>query len=306
MYDIIGDVHGHAVALEQLLDQLGYCEQRGAWRHPERKAIFVGDWIDRGPDIPRVLDVVRRMVAEDAALAVLGNHEWNALAFHTPDSEAPGEFLRRHSQKNRQQIRETRQQMSPEALRSALDWFRTLPLWLDLGELRVVHACWDPAALARLAPHWSPGQLLTDDLLIQGARPAGKLFSTVETLLKGPEIPLPPGVSYTDKDGHQRTRSRIRWYRDPAGLTYEDYAWGTGLTCTQPLRYDVLRRAQPYPATAPPVFIGHYSLMADRPSIMAGNVACLDYNVARGGFLCAYRWNGESKLSNDRFVWTHH
>lgn len=48
-YDIIGDVHGHASALAALLTRLGYRETRGAWRHPDRQAIFVGDLIDRGP-----------------------------------------------------------------------------------------------------------------------------------------------------------------------------------------------------------------------------------------------------------------
>ena len=36
---------------------------------------------------------------------------------------------------------------------------------------------------------------------------------------------------------------------------------------------------------------------------LADNVACLDFSVAKGGFLCAYRWNGEQKLSNENFVW---
>jgi cupin 2 domain-containing protein len=51
------------------------------------------------------------------------------------------------------------------------------------------------------------------------------------------------------------------------------------------------------------VFVGHYGLSAHRPEILAENVACLDFSVAKGGFLCAYRWQGEQKLSNDNFVW---
>jgi hypothetical protein len=48
-YDIIGDIHGHADKLEALLRTLGYRDTAGAWRHPTRKAIFVGDFIERGP-----------------------------------------------------------------------------------------------------------------------------------------------------------------------------------------------------------------------------------------------------------------
>ena len=49
MYDLIGDTHGHADALQKLLEQLGYAKQKGVYRHPERQAIFLGDFIDRGP-----------------------------------------------------------------------------------------------------------------------------------------------------------------------------------------------------------------------------------------------------------------
>ena len=66
----------------------------------------------------------------------------------------------------------------------------------------------------------------------------------------------------------------------------------------------MIENAVPYPTTAKPVFVGHYWLSAPRPEILADNVACLDYSVAKGGFLCAYRWHGEQKLSNDNFVWT--
>lgn len=65
----------------------------------------------------------------------------------------------------------------------------------------------------------------------------------------------------------------------------------------------VIKEAAAYPTTAKPVFVGHYWLSDDQPEILADNVACLDYSVAKGGFLCAYRWQGEQKLKNDHFVW---
>jgi putative SOS response-associated peptidase YedK len=48
---------------------------------------------------------------------------------------------------------------------------------------------------------------------------------------------------------------------------------------------------------------GHYWLTATRPALLAENVACLDYSVAKGGFLCAYRSEGERKLTDGKFVW---
>ena len=74
-YDIIGDIHGQADKLEALLRTLGYRDTAGAWRHPERHAIFVGDFVDRGPAQVRSIDIARRMVDAGAALAVIGNEE---------------------------------------------------------------------------------------------------------------------------------------------------------------------------------------------------------------------------------------
>ena len=100
MYDLIGDIHGHAAALQRLLKSLGYSRQKGIYRHPERQAIFLGDFIDRGPKIRETLEIVRPMIDSEAALAVMGNHELNALAFHTPHPEKPGSHLRPHNEKN--------------------------------------------------------------------------------------------------------------------------------------------------------------------------------------------------------------
>lgn len=52
-----------------------------------------------------------------------------------------------------------------------------------------------------------------------------------------------------------------------------------------------------------PVFLGHYWLK-DEPQLLAPNIACIDYSVAKpGGKLVAYRWDGEKELNADKFVW---
>mgnify|MGYP003341643738 CR=1 FL=1 len=71
MYDFIGDIHGHADQLITLLKKLGYRLQAGVYRHPERKVFFVGDYIDRGPQILETLQIVKAMVDADAAIAVV-------------------------------------------------------------------------------------------------------------------------------------------------------------------------------------------------------------------------------------------
>ena len=82
-FDIIGDVHGCFDELVALLESLGYritppnAEGNGyVVAHPEgRKAVFVGDLVDRGPGVVNVLKLVMSMVANGTALCVAGNHE---------------------------------------------------------------------------------------------------------------------------------------------------------------------------------------------------------------------------------------
>ncbi len=77
-FDIIGDIHGCRSELEALLGRLGY--DVGAARHPEgRKVVFLGDLVDRGPDVPGVLRIVMKMVEAGTALCVPGNHEMKLL-----------------------------------------------------------------------------------------------------------------------------------------------------------------------------------------------------------------------------------
>ena len=85
-FDVIGDVHGCQAELEQLLTELGYILEHDAAgrpvgaRHPDgRRAIFVGDLVDRGPDTPGVLRLVMGMVAAGTAFCVAGNHEVKLL-----------------------------------------------------------------------------------------------------------------------------------------------------------------------------------------------------------------------------------
>jgi protein phosphatase len=80
-FDLIGDVHGCADELEELLGTLGYApDAAGVWRHPEgRKAVFLGDLVDRGPRVPDVLRIAMGMVKAGSALCVPGNHDEKLL-----------------------------------------------------------------------------------------------------------------------------------------------------------------------------------------------------------------------------------
>jgi len=76
-FDIIGDLHGCADELAELLALLGYQPDAAAgYHHPGgRRAIFLGDLVDRGPKVVETVTLVRRMVASGAALCLPGNHD---------------------------------------------------------------------------------------------------------------------------------------------------------------------------------------------------------------------------------------
>lgn len=300
-YDIIGDVHGHAEALERLLVRLGYVHKDGAWRHPERTAIFVGDFIDRGPGQLDVLRMVRPMIDAGSALAVMGNHEFNAIAFATPDPAGSDAWLRPRNAKNRHQHEAFLAEVGEDTPlhHEWIDWFMELPLWIETPEFRVVHACWHAPSVAELAPRLRPGQRLDLDLVAAASRKGTSAYAAVETLLKGPEITLPDGLGFVDKDGHTRHQMRIKWWATEA-RTYKDLFMGPPGVLIPDIPVTYLEAV-----TAPyrPVFIGHYWMPPSAGiTLLAPRVACVDFSVAKGGPLVAYCYDGEPVLDATKFV----
>lgn len=303
-YDIIGDVHGCGDSLEKLLGKLGYLEQDGVYRHPQRQAIFIGDLIDRGPRQRDVVDLARTMVEAGTARVVMGNHEFNALAFAARDP-LTGDFLRPHSPKNIGQHRAFIDAYSDdrEGYESALQWFMGLPLWLDLGGLKVVHACWHKHFKERIEIALNGGPHLSDQFLVEASRKGTWQFEVVETLLKGQELRLPPGFRFFDKDGNERHHIRVRWW-DQGARTYREAYIGPESARTH-IPADELHgdHLVEYAHDAPPVFIGHYWLDGT-PEPLAANIGCVDYSVAKPcGKLVAYRWDGEKILDRANYVW---
>lgn len=304
-HDIIGDIHGHADQLEALLSALGYRITGGAWRHPDRTAIFVGDFIDRGPGQLRTLEIVRAMVDAGSAQATMGNHEFNAIAWATPDPQDASRHLRpRHGAKGEKNLRQHAAFLAEVGADSPthaawVAWFLELPLWIETPAFRVVHACWSPRHVAALEPHLREGARLTPALVEAASRKGAPLYDAVETLLKGAEIPLPAGHSFTDKDGHVRDAIRTRWW-DPSLATYKAAyigPKGVEIPDTPIAAFDRL------PEPDRPTFVGHYWFdPADPVAPAAPRVACVDYSVAKGGPLVAYRFDGEPELSATKFV----
>ena len=315
-YDIIGDVHGCADKLVRLLESLGYERRDGVWWHRTRQVVFVGDFIDRGPFQLDAVAIPRAMVAAGSALAVIGNHEFNAVGYATKD--AAGQWCRAHNEKNLNQSVDflAAAPFGSPVHQDIIDWFRSLPLWLDLDGVRVVHACWHEPSMDVLSSMLSPTGTLTDELVIAATEKGTEAFEALKIVLKGPEAFL-DGYTYVDKDQHRRDEGRLLWWdpaatdlrngiRLPAGCVLSDRTGGpvTELPET-PLPPD-LRAMVPTDPQRSPVLFGHYWFTAGQDNstllVIDGKAACLDFSAVAGGPLVAYRWSGETELNSDRLV----
>ena len=296
-YDIIGDIHGHADELEALLAKLGYMDKGGTFHPPGgRRAVFRGDYIDRGPKIHRVLEIVRSMVETGSAFAILGNHEVNALRYHHAGSD--GEPLRPHTPKYRSQHLATLEQIAvpfPDYWQSCLEWFARLPLWLDFGGFRVVHAAWDEAAMAVLRD----ARPLTGSILERFSIKGTTDYESINRLINGPEAPLLNGASVAVK-GTFRKEVRVRWWSTHTPATARDAIYPSDASMpAAPIAHPEIAG---YPEDAPPDFFGHYAVPISE-AIAASNAACLDFGIGKNGTIGAYRWDGEPQISAEKLLW---
>ncbi|MFM2421917.1 MAG: hypothetical protein RL291_447 [Pseudomonadota bacterium] len=139
-FDVIGDVHGCYAELVELLSALGYTLSQSTTQSltitaPKgRRAVFVGDYADRGPDSPAVLRLVMAMLEQRTALAIPGNHDyklWRWLNGRQVTTSHGFETTMRQFESASQSFK-----------RDVAAFLDTIPtyLWLHDGKLVVSHA----------------------------------------------------------------------------------------------------------------------------------------------------------------------
>ena len=302
MYDVIGDIHGQGEKLRALLAKLGYAERAGHWRAPQgRMAVFVGDLIDRGPEQVAVLEIVRRMVDDGQALLVLGNHEFNALGYGARNP-ATGEYMRPRTPKNRQQHERFLAEVGEGSPRHKewVDWFRQHPFALDLGGIRVVHAWWNSEAVAKVdAARGGTYGVLSDEVLAECYDDAD-LKQARKLLTCGVEWELPAGSWIFDKEGHKHPDARLAVWRHEAKWLREVALVPSGSEHAVP-DIEIPAEHRLGPVEGAPILFGHH-WFSGTVKVESNKVACLDWSAAKGGPLVAYRWDGESELTDHRLV----
>lgn len=289
-----------------MLDDLGYEYRKGAYKHsnPHRIVLFLGDFIDRGPSQLETVDTVRRMIDSGSALAVMGNHEHGGIGWFHRDPADPARYLREHSSKNRTQHAAFLAAVAgnQQLHRELVDWMAGLPLFLDLPEVRCIHACWHPDHVDAVRDHVDGEGVLFEDALVESFKKENPLRDTVDILIRGPEVDLPEGFGFHDHAGQHRTKSRVRWWIDGARTlrsgAITDHEAMPDLP-DLPLSSDcVVEDDDPRP-----VFFGHYWFDGE-PELVSTRRTCLDFSVAKaGGVLCAYTWRGEQELDSENLTW---
>lgn len=311
-YDIIGDIHGRHDKLARLLGRLGYAASGLGFVPPAgHKALFLGDLIDPKPGhavpgcVRATLHTVKAMCDAGHALCLMGNHEMNALYFHSKGPD--GKWLRYHGSKNVAMHSGTLDDFPDHADPASewrmvwMPWMKRLPLFLDLEGLRAVHATWYPALIERVR-----GKSLEDEaFFLAGASEKTPEGEALEVLLRGLTLTLPDGIRFIDHTNQYRNRIRARWWDHPgSGTSYHEIIFPADPVIPEvPVSAELLALVPGYPDDAPPVFFGHYLKAADAPlHPERHNVACLDHRGASDGPLVAYRWTGEDRILPENYV----
>ena len=333
MFDIIGDIHGHSDKLKQLLLKLGYKKKGNSFSHPTRKVCFLGDFIDRGEGILEVLTIVREMIDDGNAYAVMGNHEYYFLAYHLFSKKYNDHCLPHHHSRSRQ-LQKTLlafNSMPKAQWEEWGSWFYNLPLYLEFEQFRIAHAFWHESSIEILKTLscMKEGRWLTPEAIELTSHFVDKATSVekkaIEMIVKGPEYALEKEFHFYDPENNLRESARIFWWRLsqdntlPSSLSDNEMATfllNNILHLPKDDKYREhfiqsfqqhidLETLPSYSTTEKIFFFGHYWFkhQANVPKILQTNTACLDYSVARNGYLMAYRYDDEIKLLEEKFVW---
>jgi len=284
--DIIGDIHGECGALLSLLDRLGY---DGNGNHREgRRLVFIGDLVDRGPDSPGVVRLVRHLVQLGKAQCILGNHELNILRGEHKHGNhwffGEPEIIRKDKEAKSFQV------LADEQFRTEVkDFFLSLPMALERDDVVVVHAAWDEESSEKLRQsegnvieaYNSFEQKIQEEIKAEGITDQDEIDmreqnrNPVKVLCSGYEGRAPEPFF---AGGKMRNLERLKWWEDYAAkdsrLVVIGHYWRRFLDEVHPKVFDKYPKGfQPsggdmFPGYSPSSFLGAKK-----------KVICVDFSV---------------------------
>ena len=298
IYDVIGDIHGHYDCLIDVLKQMDY-KPNDVKAIKGHQLIFLGDYIDRGPKTKETVELVKEYVEKTGAIALMGNHEFNAICYTLKNDFDKG-YLRKHTSENFLQMKETLESFYHKKIdtnnleiflpKETLIWFKTLPLYYETDEFVFTHACFQRNFINTMQKN----KLIDNQhcLLPNGYRLYGdknsQEYNYIEFVLKGPEGQLPRGQYYLDQYGIKRFNYRVKWWTKQTKYLKD--------ICLLPRDTNVDISVSELNFLDPNIFyfnyenkkiiFGHY--WQNRNTI-GKNYACLDWSVGSGRSLGAMR-----------------
>jgi hypothetical protein len=294
MFDIVGDVHGNADLLVVLLQKLNYLDQQeNIIIHPEkRQLIFCGDLINRGKNTPKVLDIVKSLYDSQQAIVMPGNHEFFSLFYHFYGKE---DFVKPYiSRKAILFFEHTNIQFigKEKEWEKHMNWFMELPLFFENDEFRVIHALWHDNYIDEIKqkfPKPTVGNIVKEIVDNQNL----DLLYKINILLRGKEIKF-------EKEERQSlglyyAKMRTKWWLEDGEYSLDQYFMNVPSKSKNQLKSRLINHQSRHKGNLP-VFFGHYSLET-KPYLISPQFCCLDFGIANGGPLIAYRYHGEKYLT---------
>lgn len=184
----IGDIHGCALELEALIRKLNL--------KSGDRIVFLGDYIDRGPDSKRVVDVILDLASRFEVIALKGNHEAMFIDFlETPDSPGAGLFILNGGSStlasySQGQAGENagRNAGSFEIPKEHIDFFSNLRLWYETETHFFVHAGVPLRSLASISVEDQEALLWSRQPFLSTERRWEKVIVHGHTPVDAPEI----------------------------------------------------------------------------------------------------------------------
>lgn len=278
----VSDIHGQLEKLLSLTDRIT----------PSPSLLIVGDLIDNSkennPDHKGTIKHIRRLIDQHLGECLMGNHELNAIGWSLKKND--GTYCRSHTSASNRKQHEAFLIDFPfgsDEYLDTIEWFKTLPIFVEKDNYRAVHACWDKQSIEVVKRYTNDDNSIKTEHWYDAFDEDHELHSALETLLKGPEIDLPDGLYYKDKTGTERTCARLAWWNPPKlGLTLYDVCQSIPESASDDFKkhkvsLDSTNRVEPPEKIT---FIGHYTLPPPEgsPEALTSKVLCLDFNAAKG------------------------
>jgi len=295
--DFIGDIHGNAQKLLTLLNNLGYVHSSVGWSHSEgRQIVVLGDFINVGNDSKLVLQILFEMWSNNVAKIIIGNHEyylaWYFYQYGNAIFEKNGP-LEKDYEKLLNEFRD-----DTDLFKKYVEWILTLPLFIETVNYRAVHAYWSKENQKIISKYRNLEEIFKAFEILKKKKSNELKYVINETII-GKQVVLNP--SCRNKNA---LKFRIKWWINiygkllPECIVIHKSVQCPGIIITPSL----LPGFKLYDSLEKPIFFGHYWLQR-KPYLLSNNICCLDFGAAKGGYLAAYRWNGETSLNENNLIW---